>query len=696
MNEASTSSKDRPPSSAGAEAPDERAADPKASQPAPKRSSPPAAHGAHESSGAGHGHGHADANLKKLAFAALGVVYGDIGTSPLYALKECVHGTHAVAPTHDNVLGLLSLMFWSVTLVVTIKYLSFIMRADNQGEGGVLALLALLPENEKAKRLGKVGLLAALVIFGACLLYGDGIITPAISVLSAVEGLEVATDSLKSAVVPLTVVILFGLFAIQKKGTGLVGALFGPVMVVWFFVIGGLGIYHIAQNPKVLFALNPLYAVHFFRANGFHGFTILASVVLCITGGEALYADMGHFGRKPIQVAWYSLVMPALVLCYFGQGAMLTAAPASEVKELAENPFFALVPKGPLIYPLVALATAATVIASQALISGAYSLTRQAVQLGYLPRVTVTHTSHETEGQIYIPEVNSALAIGCIGLVLAFRESTKLAAAYGIAVTGTMGITTVAYYIVARERWKWSLSKALPLAALFLFVDLAFFSSNALKFFDGGFVPIVVALGLFFTMRVWKKGRYLLGDYFRRAMRPLEGLLDGLRRGVYKTTTNEERPVVRVPGVAVFLTSNAGGTPPLLLHHVRHNKALHDTILLVTVMTENIPRVPASERVKIEPIELGFHRVKIRVGFMETPHVPRALEQAVIEQELPFDLDDVTYYLGRETLLATSKGEMGARAEQLFAFLTRNSQAAARYFGIPAERVVEIGMQIDL
>jgi len=690
MTEASPPTTDSPPSEAPEEAPEppEPGEPGRAAKTARKKTAPESA--AHS------GHGHADANLKKLAFAALGVVYGDIGTSPLYALKECVHGTHAVLPTHANVLGLLSLMFWSVTLVVTVKYLSFIMRADNQGKGGILALLALLPENEKAKRAGKVGLLAALVLFGACLLYGDGIITPAISVLSAVEGLEVATDSMKSAIVPLTVVILFGLFAIQKKGTTTIGALFGPIMAVWFVVIGSLGVYHIFQNPKVLYALSPTYAIHFFQANKFHGFTILASVVLCITGGEALYADMGHFGRKPIQVAWYSLVMPALVLNYFGQGAMLTAASAAEVKELAENPFFALVPRGPLIYPLVILATAATVIASQALISGAYSLTRQAVQLGYLPRVTVTHTSHETEGQIYIPEVNTALAIGCIGLVLAFRESTKLAAAYGIAVTGTMGITTIAYYVVARKRWKWSIAKALPLAIMFLVVDLAFFSSNALKFFDGGFVPIVVALGLFFLMRVWKKGRHLLGVYFRGAMRPLEGLLNNLRRGVYKTANDEERPVVRVPGVAVFLTSNAGGTPPLLLHHVRHNKALHDIVLLVTVANEAIPRIPSSERVSVEPIELGFYRVKIHVGFMETPHVPRALEQAILERELPFDLSDVTYYLGRETLLATSKGEMGARAEQLFAFLTRNSQAAARYFGIPAERVVEIGMQIDL
>ncbi len=688
MNEVSSPPDAVPPES-GAGHPPPAKSDPGSSEPPPAGTSDAAP-------GSGGGHGHGPTDLKKLAFAALGVVYGDIGTSPLYALKECVHGSHAVAATHANVLGLLSLMFWSVTLVVSVKYLTFIMRADNQGEGGVLALLALLPESEKSKTVGKVGLLASLVIFGACLLYGDGIITPAISVLSAVEGLEVATDSMKHFVVPLTVVILYGLFAIQKRGTTTIGALFGPVMVVWFAVIGGLGIWHIAHHPAVLWALSPTYAIQFFQSNHLHGFTILASVVLCITGGEALYADMGHFGRKPIQLAWYVVVLPALVLCYFGQGAILTSAPPERLAEIAENPFFALVPKGPAVYPLVALATMATVIASQALISGAYSLTRQAVQLGYLPRVTVTHTSHQTEGQIYIPEVNTALAFGCIGLVLAFRESTKLAAAYGIAVTGTMGITTIAYYVVARRRWGWSIARALPLAAFFLLIDLSFFTSNALKFFDGGFVPIVVALGLFFMMRVWKRGRALLGSYFRRAIRPLDGLLDGLRRGVYRTATDEERPVMRVPGVAVFLTSNAGGTPPLMLHHVRHNKCLHDTVLLVTVLNEPIPRVRSAERVQIEAIELGFYRVRIHVGFMETPHVPKALEQAAREHDLPFELDDVTYYLGRETLLATDKGEMGTRAEQLFAFLTRNSQAAARYFGIPAERVVEIGMQIDL
>ncbi len=631
-----------------------------------------------------------------MAFAALGVVYGDIGTSPLYALKECVHGPHAVPPTVENVLGVLSLMFWSVILVVSVKYLTFIMRADNQGEGGILALLALLPENPQKKQAGRVGVLTALVLFGACLLYGDGIITPAISVLSATEGLEVATDTLKPLVVPLTVAIIVGLFAIQKRGTATIGRLFGPVMVVWFVTLGSLGVFHIAKHPEVLAAMNPAYAVRFFQSHGWHGFVVLGSVVLVITGGEALYADMGHFGRRPIQLAWYGLVLPALVLNYFGQGALLTTAPDPEsLAAIAQNPFYAQVPKGPLIYPLVGIATLATIIASQALISGAYSLTRQAVQLGYLPRVSIKHTSSSTEGQIYIPEVNAALAVGCVALVLAFQQSSKLAAAYGIAVTGTMGITTIAYFVVTQHRWMWSLARALPLALLFLTIDLAYFGANALKFFDGGFVPIVIGLGLFASMLVWKRGRALLAQHFTSLMRPLDEFIEGLRRKCFRTEDGETLSVVRVPGVAVFLTSNSGGTPPLLLHHVRFNKALHDAVLLVTVQNEKVPRV-LERHLEVESLGEGVYRVIIRVGFMETPNVPRALQNAIERFELPFSLADVTYYLGRETLLATGAGKMSRRSEQLFAFMSRNSQTAPRYFEIPPQRVVEIGMQIDL
>lgn len=634
-------------------------------------------------------------NLRTLALAALGIVYGDIGTSPLYALKECVHGPHAATPTNENVLALLSLMFWSVTLVIVGKYLSFVMRADNHGEGGILALLALLPRG-KERSPGRVGLFTALIMFGAALLYGDGVITPAISVLSAVEGLEVATDAFDGATVPITVAILFGLFWSQQGGTHRIGRIFGPIMVIWFVAIAVLGIVAIAQHPSVLVALDPRHAWRFLSHDPVHSFIVLGSVVLCITGGEALYADMGHFGRRPIQIAWYSLVFPALVLNYLGQGATLLAAPEGEARALvAANPFYALVPQGAAIYPLVALATVATVIASQALISGAYSLTRQAVQLGFLPRVSVRHTSSETEGQIYIPEVNWALAVGCIALVLGFGESTRLAAAYGIAVTGTMAITSIAFHEVARVRWGWPWYVLTPLVGAFLAIDLAFFGSNALKFFHGGFVPIVIGIFLFMTMRIWKRGRALLAVHFAKAARPLDAFLEALHAKEYTATDGSRFPVVRVPGVAVFLTGNPGGTPPLLLHHLRHVKALHQTVFLVTVSTEHTPRV-LGDSLELAHLTDGFLRLKIRVGFMESPDVPRALADAIARFGLSFSMDEVTYFLGRETLLATSDGEMGAAEESLFAFLSRNSQNATRYFGIPPQRVVEIGMQVDL
>jgi KUP system potassium uptake protein len=601
-----------------------------------------------------------------------------------------------VPPTLPNVFGILSLVFWSVILVISVKYLTFIMRADNQGEGGVLALLALLPENPEKKKHGKVGMLTALVLFGACLLYGDGIITPAITVLSATEGLEVATHGMKPYVVPLTVAIILGLFSLQKRGTATIGMLFGPIMVLWFVTLGVLGAFHIGKHPEILAAANPIYAVRFFQEHHIHGFVVLGSVVLVLTGGEALYADMGHFGRRPIQIAWYGLVLPALVLSYFGQGALLTTAPdAATLERVAANPFYAQVPKGWLVIPLVVLATVASSIASQALISGAYSLTRQAVQLGYFPRVTITHTSSSNEGQIYIPEVNKALAIGCVALVFIFQRSSALAAAYGIAVTGTMTITTIAFFVVAHQRWGWSFGRIIPLAAAFLVIDLSYLGANTLKIFDGGFVPIVVGVSLFTSMLVWKRGRALLAEHFSALIRPFGEFIEGMRKGHFTTDEHIELPIVRVPGVAVFLTSNPGGTPPLLLHHVRFNKAIHDVVLLVTVQNEKVPRV-LDGRVEIEPLDQGFYRVRIRVGFMETPNVPRILKRAVKQFDLPFSFDDVAYYLGRETILATGAGKMSRRAEQLFAFMSRNSQSAPRYFGIPPQRVVEIGMQIDL
>jgi KUP system potassium uptake protein len=630
-----------------------------------------------------------------LALAALGVVYGDIGTSPLYAVKECFHGPHAMAPVAGNVLGVLSLMFWSVTLVVSFKYLAFILRADNQGEGGVLAMLALLPDQKNGHRpLGALGVIGSLIVLGSCLLYGEGVITPAISVLSAVEGLGVATHTLDPVIVPTTVAILVALFLVQRRGTTTIGRVFGPIMVVWFATLGLLGLRQIASAPEVLAALSPLEAVRFAREHGFAAFRILGSVVLCITGAEALYADMGHFGRKPIRLAWYFFAMPALVLNYLGQGALLIARP-DDAARIAENPFYRLVSPGLATYALVGIATAATVIASQALISGAFSLTRQAVQLGLLPRMTIRHTSSETEGQIYIPEVNWALAVGCIALVFLFKESSALAAAYGIAVTGTMAISATAFFFVARTRWGWPMSRALPLLVLFLAIDLTFFASNVLKFFDGGFVPVVIAIGLFVVMRIWKRGRALLGDFFRRASRPLDAYLEGLSRGVYEVEPGHTIDVVRVSGVAVFLTSNAAGTPPILLHHTQHNKAVHRTVVLITVVNERVPRVREG-RVELEPVSQGFYRLRVHVGYMESPNVPRALALAKRLYDLPIELDEVTYYLGRETLLASHHGHMGSRAEAIFAFLTRNSQQATKFFKIPPERVVEIGMQVDL
>lgn len=645
--------------------------------------------------GLGHG-GHGKVPVRALALAALGIVYGDIGTSPLYAMKECVSGSHGLTPTDANVLGLLSMMFWSVTLVIAVKYLMFILRADNQGEGGTMALMALIPKKQTVKT-GRLGWFAALVLFGAALLYGDGVITPAISVLSAVEGLGIATHALDQAVVPLTVVILLFVFGNQYRGTATIGRVFGPIMLVWFLAIATLGVVAIAKHPTVLFAVNPWYALQLWLTDPLHAFVVLGSVVLCITGGEALYADMGHFGRRPIQMAWFSAVFPALILNYFGQGALLLhAAPGPERDLVAANPFYALVPAGsPLIYPLVAMATVAAVIASQAMISGAFSLTQQAVQLGYLPRVTILHTSTESEGQIYIPEVNRFLAVGCIALVLAFRQSSNLAAAYGIAVTGTMAITSLAYYRVVRERWGWPIYVALPLVTFFLVQDLAFFASNLLKFFHGGFFPIALALGVFLVMRVWKRGRALLGAHYAKAARPLREFLEALRAENYLDTDGREYPVARVPGTAVFLTGNPHGTPPLLLHHLRHVKALHETVILVTLTTAHVPRV-LENRYSLTRLTDGFFRLELSVGFMESPDVPRALREAVVEFDLPIVMDDVTYFLGRETLLARESGAMSAKEEQLFSFLSRNAQSAARYFCLPPKRVVEIGVQVGI
>ncbi|WP_441288093.1 potassium transporter Kup [Sorangium sp. KYC3313] len=614
-----------------------------------------------------------------LMLAALGVVYGDIGTSPLYAMKECFSPSspHHVAPTPGNVLGVLSLMFWSLMMVVTVKYVTFITRADNEGAGGILALLALVPSGDR-KGEGR-GLLVLLVLVGAALLYGDGVITPAISVLSAVEGLEVAIPKLDPAVVPIiTCGVLLAVFLVQKRGTAGVGSIFGPVTLVWFVTLVLLGAKELIRSPGVLRAVSPTYAVSFFAENQLHGFLILGAVVLCITGGEALYADMGHFGRVPIKYTWYTIVWPGLLINYFGQGAKLLADPTA-----AANPFYVLVPPWAL-YPTVAIATAATVVASQALISGAFSLTQQAVQLGYFPRVTVVHTSKDEAGQIYIPEVNSGLLISCIVLVLTFKNSSALAAAYGIAVTGTMGITTVVYYVVTRETWGWPVWKSLPLAGLFLVIDLAFFAANSAKFFHGGWVPIVMGAAIFTVMTTWKTGRKHLAAAIKSAILPLDMFLEDVKR---------VKPH-RVRGTAVFMASSPEGTPPILLHHVKHNQVLHEQVVLLSIQVTNVPEVPAERRTTVIPRGEGIYQVTACYGFMQTPNAPSVLEGCK-RHGLDIDLGRTSYYLGRETLLTTGRSKMSRWRKGLFAFISRNARPATAYFGLPPNRVVELGMQVD-
>ncbi len=622
---------------------------------------------------------HAHGSVYKLALGALGVVYGDIGTSPLYALKECVTPPHGVDPTPENVLGLLSLIFWSIALVVVVKYLVFVLRADNQGEGGVLALLALVVPPEDGTPSKRRGFLLMLGLFGAALLYGDGMITPAISVLSAVEGLEVATTALTPLVVPITCGILIALFLVQRRGTAGIGAVFGPATLVWFGAIALAGIPQIVERPDVLMALSPVYAVRFFAHHGVHGFLVLGAVVLCVTGGEALYADMGHFGRRAIRWAWYGIVFPALLINYFGQGALLLDNP-----EAAKNPFYGLVHGGSL-YAMVAIATVATVVASQALISGAYSLTRQAVQLGYSPRVAIVHTSGTTEGQIYVPEVNNLLMVSCVALVLAFQKSSALAAAYGIAVTGTMAITSVLFYVVARARWGWRKWQAAGLVALFLTFDLSFLGANVAKITQGGWVPIAVGVGMFTIMTTWKRGRALLGERLRAASLPLDAFLEDV----------ELSKPHRVKGTAVFLNANPTGTPVVLLHHFKHNKVLHEQVILLSVLTDRVPEVPASERVKVRDLGEGFWQVSAHYGFMQTPSVPEILRQCA-KSGLKTRENDTSFYLGRETLLATPGGGLARWRKKLFGYLSRNARPATAFFGLPPNRVVEMGAQIEL
>ena len=576
---------------------------------------------------------------------------------------------------------MLSLIVWALVLVVSVKYVVFILRADNSGEGGVLALLALILQHTRRKKddFFRYTILI-LGLIGAALLYGDGVITPAISVLGAVEGLEVITPAFKPWVVPIAVVILSGLFLVQKKGTAKVGRVFGPIMAVWFVSIALLGMVEVARAPEILLAVNPLYGVRFFSAHGFAGFVILGAVVLAVTGGEALYADMGHFGRRPIKVAWFSLVLPALLLNYFGQGALILRHPES-----AENPFFLLAP-GMLVYPMLALATMAAIIASQALISGAFSLTHQAVQLGYSPRVNVIHTSTTESGQIYIPEVNVALALGCILIVLAFGSVSALGAAYGIAVTGTMAITTILFYVLARERWGWSIVRAGSLAGFFLFIDLAFFGSNALKVLKGGWVPLAMGLVIFVLMTTWQRGRRVVLKRLKRGSLPIEMLLEDVARS---------QPT-RVRGTAVFMTSEPEGAPLVLLHHLKHNQVLHKHVVLLSVLFANVPEIPDHEQIHAEQLGEGFSRIKARYGFMQSADVPDILARCADDGIVAIPAQ-TTYYLGRERLIASGEKTSLARwRKKLFIFMSRNSRSATDFFNIPSNRVVELGAHVEL
>jgi len=622
--------------------------------------------------------------LMVLSLAALGVVYGDIGTSPLYAIRECFHGLHPIDPTPDNVLGVLSLIFWALILVISVKYLIFILRADNHGEGGILALMALVTkipgiQQSNSNERGRKWLLIMMGLFGAALLYGDGMITPAISVLSAVEGLNVATPVFEPYVIPITIVILVGLFLIQKRGTASVGSIFGPVTLVWFLVLATLGVSQIVQTPEVLGAVNPVHGVTFFMENGWRGFLVLGTVFLVVTGGEALYADMGHFGRRPIRLTWFSVVLPALLLNYFGQGALLIREPT-----MAENPFYRMAPHWAL-YPMVVLATAATVIASQALISGVFSLSRQAVQLGYSPRLKIEHTSSLEIGQIYIPSINWGLMLSCIGLVIGFGSSSNLAAAYGVSVTATMVITTVLFYVIARHSWNWKLVTAVTVAGIFLVIDLSFFGANIIKVAHGGWFPLVVAAGVFTLMSTWKTGRRILAQRLRAGELPIEKFLDDITG----------RQLVRVPGMAVFMYGNVDGTPPALLHNIKHNKVLHEQVVILTVNTEAMPHVPKDRRVEVTELREGFWRIVAHYGFMEDPNIPQLLK-GLKEPQLDFSPMHTTFFLGREALIVTKRPGMAIWREKIFAAMSRNARGATSFFGLPPNRVVEFGTQVEI
>lgn len=620
---------------------------------------------------------HSRRYLLTLSLGALGVVYGDIGTSPLYAFRECFAPEHNLPPSPENILGVLSLIFWALILIISIEYLFVVMRADNRGEGGIVALMSLVGSKQAPSRRRVV--LVGLGLFGAALLYGDGMITPAISVLSAIEGLNVATPFFSDYVVWITVAVLIGLFTVQKYGTARVGAIFGPIMLLWFAVIAVMGISHIIQEPSVLRAVLPTHAIDFFLRNKLTGFFVLGSVFLVITGGEALYADMGHFGLKPIRLVWFSFVLPALLLNYFGQGAFLLHTP-----EGVENPFYRMAPQWALI-PLVVLATAAASIASQAVISGAFSLTRQAVQLGYLPRIRIRHTSEREIGQIYIPSVNWFLMFSAIALVFAFQESGRLAAAYGVAVTATMGITTTLTAVYTRDRWKWPLAGAVGFAVFFLCFDLSFFGANLVKVWDGGWFPLVVGLSIFTLMSTWRQGRRILNERLTAEALSTDAFIHELGGG----------RVHRVPGTAVFMSRSTDGVPTTLLHNIKHNKIVHQKVVLLTVETEETSHLSPEERYEWQELGHGVYRLRLHFGFMEDPDLPETL-QKIESGPVTFNSIATSYFLGRETLIPTKRPGMAIWREHIFAWMMRNASSASVFFNLPANQVIELGAQVEL
>ncbi len=609
----------------------------------------------------------------------MGVVYGDIGTSPLYTMKEVFNGPHAVAVTAENLLGILSLIFWALTISVSLKYVAFITRADNRGEGGIMALTALALRTAGASP-GLLWLLSILGIFGAGLFYGDAVITPAMSVLSAVEGLEVATPHVKPYVVPLTLAVLCGLFLFQPRGTASVGALFGPVMMFWFGTLGVLGAWNVLRHPDVLAALNPLYAARFMLHSPGHAWLALGAVVLAITGGEALYADMGHFGRRPIKWAWLTFVFPCLYLNYLGQGALIIDNPAA-----VKNPFFMLVPE-PLLYPMVMLATAATVIASQAVISGAFSLTSQAMQLGYCPRIQIKFTSEREKGQIYVPNINWLLLLAVAILVLGFKSSSNLASAYGIAVTMTMMIDTLLAFVVVRAMWNWNWLQAGLFLALFFVVDFTFFSANLVKVLDGGWFPLMLGLGVFTLFATWKRGRQLLYDRLQQDSIPLDAFLSSLSYGGPQ----------RVPGTGIFMTTRPDGVPRAMLHNLLHNKVLHERVILLNVSMQDIPHVGDTERMRVEALPQGFYRVIVSYGFKDDPNIPRDLELCERYGMAPVEMMETSFFLGRETIVPNRVPTMPLWRQKLFTWMFRNADTATDFFKLPTNRVVELGTQVEL